>query len=468
MGAFEIALEHCQEAIRNAPKPQQRALTIKDIITGGGSSVAGVSVTPDTAMRTSAVWACVRVLSTSMGALPLHVLMNKKGGGSEKAVNEQIYNILHRTPNPRQTSYTFRSVAMAHLCLHGNAYAEIEFDNTGKPSALWPIPPWCCEPLLTPAGELYYHVSLPNGIQKNLADYRVLHIQGLGTDGLKGLSPIRLHAETIGVSLAATNFGASFFGRGANVGGIVEHPNKLSDQGSKHLRESLNEKYGGLGNAHRLMLLEEGMKYTKVGIPPEEAQFIETLQFHIEDIARIFGVQLHKIGHLLRATNNNIEHQGIEFVTDTILPLAVNWEMEYDRRLMIYYPGRYTKHSLEGLLRGDTAARSAFYQALFNMASLCPDEIREKEDMNPIEDGTGKRYYVMANLIPTDKVDEYLKKPAGNTNPARSLSETVKKIEERDKENILKNYRKDPVNFEKWLEDYKRDFSEYVERQLAE
>lgn len=453
---------------------ENRNQTLKDYIrphiTGGSGSSAGVSVTPDSAMRTSAVWACVRVLSYGMAALPLHVKYDLPGGGHALASDSPFYPLLHRTPNPEQTAFTFRSVAMAHICLHGNAYAEIEFDTFGNPVSLWPIPPWCCEPMRTQKKELFYRVTV-DGQQRDLQPYRILHVMGLGTDGMKGLSPIRQHAETIGITLAAERFSGSFFGNGMNVGAVVEHPKTLSLEGSEKLRKGLNEKYAGLGNAHRLLLLEEGMKFQKAGINPEEAQLLEERQYQVEDIGRIFGVQLHKIGHLLHATFSNIEHQGIEFVTDTILPYAVNWEQEYDRKLCTN--GLYTKHSLEGLLRGDSASRAAFYRELFYLSSISPDEIREKEDWNPIPDGMGKRYYVQANMIPADKLDAYLEKnalPSQGTkarDAARAmLGDAVKRIAEREKQNILRQAKKNPAGLAGWLPEYYRDFKEFIIRQV--
>jgi HK97 family phage portal protein len=400
-----------------------------------------------------------------MAALPLHVYQDRPDGGRDLAKGNPVYNLLHKAPNSEQTSFVFRQMMMAWVCLYGNAYAEIQFDNVGNPIALWVIPPWCCEPERTQQGELYYRVTMPNGERRNLQPYRVLHVRWVCTGGDKGLSPIRLHVESIGITLAADTFAGMFFGSGTNIGGFIEHPKTFSAQGSENFRKSLNEKYSGLGNSHRLMLLEEGAKYVKIGIPPNEAQFLETRQFQVEDIARIFGVQLHKIGHLLHATFSNIEHQGIEFVTDTMLPHAVNWEQEYDVKLL--RNGLYTKHALEGLLRGDSASRAAFYRELFYLSSICPDEIREKEDWNPIPDGTGKRYYVQANMIPADRTDDYVNKPNGGT-PSRSLvDETVKRIIERDKANITRAFNKDPATFGKWLEDYYRDFPEYIRKEIA-
>ncbi|MDD4986471.1 MAG: phage portal protein, partial [Dehalococcoidales bacterium] len=408
---------------------------IAGILGGSSNSSAGVAVTADTAMRTSVVWACVRVLSTTMAALPLHVYKDRPGGGRDLAKDSPVYNLLHRSPNSEQTAYEFNQMRMAWSCLHGNAYAEIQFDQLGNPVALWPIPPWCCEPMRNQAKELFYRVTMPTGEQRNLQPYRVLHNKWITTGGDKALSPIRLHAESIGITLAADIFAGRFYGSGMNVGGIIEHPKQFSAQGSENFRKSLNEKYAGLGKSHQMMLLEEGAKYVKIGIPPNEAQFLESRQYQVEDLARIFGVQLHKIGHLLHATYSNIEHQGIEFVTDTMLPHAVNWEQEYDFKLL--GNGLYTKHALEGLLRGDSASRAAFYRELFYLSSICPDEIREKEDWNPIPDGSGKRYYVQANMIPTDKVDAYLSNSAArNALPRPLVDETVRRIIERDKGNI--------------------------------
>lgn len=483
---YEESLKNCIDAhewargrVQTVEVDETRALTPRDPAWWLGYSSnrarSGIAVTPLNAMKTSAVWACVRVLSWSMAAMPLHVYQELPNSGHKKAAQLPIYRILHREPNPWETSFTFRAVAMVHLCLYGNAYAEIEYDGFGKIRALWPIPPWCCKPMLTTQKGLFYQVTMPDTKEiKNIQDYRMLHVMGLGTDGFQGLSPIRQHMESIGISLAAEEFGAAFFGNGMNVGGVVEHPGELSDQGSENLRKSLNEKYAGLGNASRLMLLEEGMKYQKVGIPPDEAQFLETRQFQVEDVARMYNVQPHKIMHLLHATFSNIEHQGIEFVTDTILPWAVNFEQEYDRKLLP--DGFYTKHSLEGLLRGDSAARATFYRELSYLGALSPDEIREKEDMNPEPDEIGKRYYVQQNMVPVDRVDDLInkniaKQAATGRMPIESIKnyfeDPLKRIAIREKQNILRAASKyDEDSFRGWLDNFYRDFAEYAERQL--
>jgi len=470
--AYEIALKHTQEAHEAAKnRPEQRELNVRNpaywLGLGGSRVSSGVSVTPESAMKTSAVWACVRVLAWSLASMPVHTFRTKVGGGSEKAIDLPVYNMLLKAPNPEITAFTFKSTGMVQACIHGNAYAEIEFDNFGQQVALWPIPAWCCRPMRTQNKELYYQVTMPGtGEQKNLQPYRIFHVMGLGTDGMQGLSIIRQHAESIGISIAAEQFGGAFFGNGMNVGGVAEHPGKLTNEGSEKLRRSLNEKYAGLGNSSRLLLLEEGMKYQKVGIPPNEAQFIETRAFQIEDIARMFNVQQHKIGAMTHATFSNIEEQNIEFVTDTILPWAVNWEQEYDRKLLT--EGLYSKHNLEGLLRGNAASRADFYTKLFYISSITPNQIMEKEDMNPMPGTLGDRYYTQANMIPVDRVDDVLNRGAIKAQqPARSLlSDAIKRIAEREKQNLIRAYKKNPDTFEAWLPDYYRDFEDFINKQV--
>ena len=436
---------------------------------GGNPTASGETVTPQKALRISAVWACIDVLSTGMAVLPCHVKRNLTGGGKENAVDAAIYEMLHRKPNPEQTAFVHTRTGMAHELLHGNAYDEIEFDNHGYPVALWPIPPWCCEPMRTDKKELFYRIYLPEG-PRDLQPFRIIHHMGFGTDGMKGLSPIQYHAETLGISLATNKFRGFFYSNGLNTGGIIEHPSHMSNPAEKHLTESIQRDNVGLDKSHRFMLLEEGMKYQKIGISPVEAQLVEALQLQVEEVARIFRVQPHKIGHLLRATFSNIEHQAIEFVTDTILPHAVNWEQEYDNKLC--YGGLYTKYSVEGLLRGDSAARAQFYREMQTLGDMCADEVREKEDMNPIPDGWGKRFYVNAASVPVDKVDEFLQKNTGGAATARwdavraMMTDAVKRIAAREKQDILRQVKKNPEAVMGWLTEFYRDFREFIVKQV--
>jgi len=450
------------------------------IFTSTYDTSAGVSVNPNTALQSTAVFACIRVLSFSLAQLPL-VTYRRLERGKERATEHPVYKLLHDQPNPELTSFHWRATAMAHICLYGNSYAEIEVDGAGLPVALWLIPAWRCEPVRVNTAreqnKLVYEVNLPDGSQRRLPPEKVLHFRSLSTDGLKGLSIIRQAAQAIGVSLAAQDFAARFFGQGMNVGGVLEHPGHLSTEAYNNLKNDLAEKYAGLGKSHRIILLEEGMKFNKVGIPPEEAQFLESRQFQVVDIARMFGVPPHKVGDLSRATFSNIEHQAIEFVQDTMMPWFVSWEQELNRKLL---GGDYfCEFLVEGLLRGDSASRAEFYKAMFNMAALSPNDIREKENMNPVEHGD--RYFVPLNMMPItsqnteDRKQERRSLATNRLKVARSyhliFEETAKRIVERETRDIRKEIKKQResrsvVGFRDYIKDFYRDFQIYIANQI--
>jgi HK97 family phage portal protein len=255
-----------------------------------------------------------------------------------------------------------------------------------------------------------YNTFIPRlNLSVALPAWRVLHVPLFGLDGYKGKSPVRLHMETLGVSVAMTRYGGSFFGNGAKPSGVLRHPGTLSEAAQTRLRNTFDVKYGGLENAHRTMILEEGLDYKQIGIPPEEAQFIESKNFSITDIARIYNVQPHLIGELSRSTNNNIEHQGIEFQTLTMMPYCVRFEQEYTRKLLTSKEKKkfFIEHLMDGLSRGDMAARYNSYSQGVNSGFMNPDEVRERENMNPMPDGKGEEYRWPANTIPVSLVEEF-------------------------------------------------------------
>jgi len=250
-----------------------------------------VNVNEENSINYSAVYACVRVIAETVASLPLHVYQRLPNGGKQRAPDHPLYDILHDMPNPEMTSFTLREVMQGHLLLWGNAYAYIDWDDDGFVRSIWPIPPHRVDverDVVT--NQLRYNVIMPDNTQRVLQEHQMLHIPGFGFDGLKGLSPIGLARQAIGLGLAAEEFGARFFGNGTNLGGVVKHPGKLSETAAKNLRASINETYSGLGRSHRVMLLEEGMDFVKIGIPPEDAQFLETRKFQVNEIARIFRV----------------------------------------------------------------------------------------------------------------------------------------------------------------------------------
>lgn len=377
---------------------------LSNMLGGQIKTKTGVRVSESSALKLTAVFACVRVISEGVATLPFPVYRRLEKG-KQRARDHHLFNILQYEPNPEMTSFAFRETMQAHLLLWGNAYAEIEYDGGGKVKHLWPIPPSRIKRVKDNQGRRRYRVSLTNGKTILLFKEQVLHIPGLSLNGIDGLSPIGYAREAVGLGLATEEFGSTFFENGTNVGGIAEHPNILTEQGSKNLRESLNEKYAGLGKSHRLMLLEEGMKYQKVGIPPNDAQFLETRKFQAEEIARFYNVRPHMIGILDNATFSNIEHQGIEHVVHTLTPWLTRWEQSVNTKLITKENRRkiFAEFVVDGLLRGDIQSRYAAYAIGRQWGWLSADDVREKENDNPLPDGQGNLYITPMNMIPADQ-----------------------------------------------------------------
>ena len=449
---------------------------------------SGVNVTELSSMRATAVFACVRLISGTVASLPLPVY-KKLGRGKERAPDSPMYHILHDRPNEEISSFVWRQLSLAHMLLYGDAYSEIEY-RAGRPVALWPLPPWKTQVSRSTRGNKFYEITDDNGQTEVLPAWKVLHFPNITLDGLKGMSCIRAGAEAIGLSLAAEEFGARFFGQGANVGGIVEYPGKLKDSALDNYKKSVREGYSGLGKSHRLMLLEEGMKYHRVGIPPNEAQMLETRKFQVAEIGRLFGIsQLHKIGDLERATFSNIEHQAIEFVVDTIRPLLVNIEQEINYKLFKDKP-YFTEFVVDGLLRGDTQARYQAYATARQWGWMSANDIRELENQNPLPDKQGDIYLIPMNMIPADQARIDLPQERQNTDTekrsvraAMNRSRTAKgyrgvfkdaanRIVAREVSNIKKAVKKHISErtlqtFDQWLEDFYREYPDYIRRQMA-
>jgi HK97 family phage portal protein len=372
-----------------------------DFFRGGTETYAGKRVDEEKAMEVSAVFACVDRLSSAMAALPLQVYKDTEKG-REKARNHFAYSLLHEQPNDELTSFTFRQLQMAHLLLWGNSYAEIERDNANRAKKLHPLPPWKVEPKKDDSRGLYYELMV-DGKKRTLYQDQVLHIRSLGLDGLKGLSRIAMARQAVGLSMATEEYGARFFGNGAHPGGIVEYPETLSDEAYDRYKKDMRQKYEGLSKAHRLMLLEEGMKYHQTGIPPEDSQFLETRKFQLTEIARIYNVPLHLLQQHEKSTSwgTGIEEMNIGFVVFSLTPYLVNWEQELDKKV-VTTKGHYAEHNVEGLLRGDSESRAEFYNTMFNIGAYSINDIREKENENEIGPA-GNVHYVPLNMIPAEE-----------------------------------------------------------------
>lgn len=359
-----------------------------------GKASAGVSVSETTAMNYSVVFACVRILSETVAGLPLILYRKSKSGSKTRADNHPLYHILHDSPNSSMTAFRWRCALMHHIALWGNAFSEIKIDNRGNITGLWPLPPdrVVIRVSATKDGGMQpvyqYHDPITS-VVRTIPNDRMLHISGMGYDGIQGYSPVPMHREAIGLGMAMQEFGSRFFGEGTHPSVIVEHPQKLSEAAHKNLTESLASSHSGLGKSHRLLVLEEGMKITPLGIPPEDAQFLESRQFQVIEICRIFRIPPHMVGDLTRATFSNIEHQSIEFVVHTVRPWLVLWEQELNRSLLL--PGEqneyYFEFLVDGLLRGDIKSRYDAYRVGREGGWLSSNDVRRMENMDPIKHG---------------------------------------------------------------------------------
>lgn len=367
-----------------------------------GRTTSGKPVNERTAMQTTAVYACVRILAETVASLPLHVY-EYKDGGKELVHDHPLYYLLHDEPNPEMTSFVFRETLMSHLLIWGNAYAQIVRDGSGRVLGLYPLLPNKMDVDRDNRGRIYYVYSRDTNENPMFKDYGdiklraedVLHIPGLGFDGLIGYSPIAMAKNAVGMTLACEEYGASFFANGANPGGVLEHPGVLKDPSK--VRESWNSVYRGTNNAHKIAVLEEGMKYQQIGIPPEEAQFLETRKFQINEIARLYRIPPHMVGDLEKSSFSNIEQQSLEFVKYTLDPWVIRWEQSLQKALLL--PGEKNKYfiklNVDGLLRGDYQSRMNGYATGRQNGWFSANDIREMENMNPISDEEGGNLYLI-------------------------------------------------------------------------
>ncbi len=392
-----------------------------------GRTTSGKPVNETTAMQTTAVYACVRILSEAIASLPVHVYQYKDGGGKEMVIDHPLYQVLHDEPNPEMTSFVFRETLMSHLLIWGNAYAQIIRDGAGRVLGLYPLLPNKMDVQRDDKGEIYYVYSRSSDENPNFKEYGdiklkkedVLHIPGLGFDGLIGYSPIAMAKNAVGMTLACEEYGASFFANGANPGGVLEHPGVLKDPSK--VRDSWNAVYRGTSNAHKIAVLEEGMKYQQVGIPPEEAQFLETRKFQINEIARLYRIPPHMVGDLEKSSFSNIEQQSLEFVKYTLDPWVIRWEQSLQKALLLPgEKGRYfIKLNVDGLMRGDYQSRMNGYSIGRQNGWLSANDIREMEDMNPLSDEEGGNLYLingnMCKLVDAGIFAGEQKQPEENT-----------------------------------------------------
>lgn len=373
-----------------------------------GSSTSGKRVNERSAMQMTAVYSCVRILSEAVAGLPLHLYQYTDKSSKEKAVENPLYFLLHDEPNTEMTSFVFRETLMTHLLLWGNAYSQIIRNGKGEVMGLYPLMPDRMTVNRDEKGRLYYEYMVRSDDAKTLKDgtvrlspYDVLHIPGLGFDGLVGYSPIAMAKNAIGLAIAAEEYGSKFYANGATPSGILEYPGTVKEPDK--VRESWNAGFGGSSNAHKIAVLEEGMKYTPISISPNEAQFLETRKFQINEIARIFRVPPHMVGDLEKSSFSNIEQQSLEFVKYTLEPWLVRWEQAMQRSLIPQDDKSkyFIKFNVDGLLRGDYQSRMQGYATARQNGWMSANDIRELENLDriPAEDG-GDLYLINGNMMP--------------------------------------------------------------------
>ena len=367
-----------------------------------GSSTSGKAVTERSAMQMTAVYSCVRILAEAIAGLPIHLYRYADDGSKEKATGHPLYFLLHDEPNPEMTSFVFRETIMTHLLLWGNGYSQIIRNGKGDVVALYPLMPNRMTVDRDEHGRLFYSYQVSSGDAPTmkqgtvvLAPSDVLHIPGLGFDGLVGYSPIAMAKNAIGMAIACEEFGAKFFANGAAPSGVLEHPGTIKDP--SRVREAWQSQFGGSANSGKVAVLEEGMKYTPISISPEQAQFLETRKFQINEIARIFRIPPHMVGDLEKSSFSNIEQQSLEFVKYTLDPWVVRWEQSIARSLLSPQEKKryFVKFNLDGLLRGDYQSRMNGYATARQNGWMSANDIRELENLDRIPANLGGDLYLI-------------------------------------------------------------------------
>jgi HK97 family phage portal protein len=389
---------------RSARSKHPRDPVLAEWFGGAANTASGIYVTPDVAMRESAVYACVRVLSESVAQLPLEVYRRRKGGGKDRATDHPLYDLLHTRPNQTNTSFEFREMMMASVLLRGNGVALVIGSGRAGVGALEMLNPDRLTISKDSKGRRLYTYTDDKGKSKTYTSNYIFHIAGMSLDGVSGLSPVTYHRETVGASLSIKEFGARLFANGTHLGTVIEHPGKLSQKAKEHLYEDLRKNWQGVVQAGKGIILEENMKVAKLGMTAEDAQYLDSRKFSRSEIAGIFRVPPHMIGDLEKATFSNIEQQAIEYVMNSLMPWLVRIEQailrdlitEKDRR-----KGYFAEFNAMGLLRGDAKARSEYYKARFEMGSITPNQIRALENENP--EPNGDTAFVPLNMIPIDQ-----------------------------------------------------------------
>lgn len=440
-----------RSSIENPNVPLSQA-TVGDLW-GTEPVSSGVNVNEHTALEFPAVWAAVTILSQAVSTLPVK-LYRRTESGKEEVTDHPVVRAMQR-PNDLSTGVVWRSTTQAHVSLWGNGYAEILPDMRLLPLHPADVRPEVIEESATGLDRAVYHVT--QGARKRVLEApQVLHIPSLVTDGVEGKSPIRVLRESIGLGIAAERFGAAFFGNGATLRGVIEAPSALGDKAFKRLKNDFRQ-YSGIKNAHKTPILEEGAKYHPLSVPPDDAQFIESRKLSIEDIARIYLIPPHMLASMDNATFSNIEHQGIDFVVNTLRPWLVRWEAELNLKLLGNDPNLYLEFNVNGLLRGDLNTRYQAYATGRQWGWLSANDIRRKENMNPVEGGD--EYLTPLNMVPAGE--------APDDERAQRVLMAAAGRQARREEKAITRALQGQEDFDAWLEGFVDDQRSIISENLA-
>ncbi|NKQ20507.1 phage portal protein [Brevibacillus laterosporus] len=380
---------------------------------GGSTTYSGERVTSDTALLNSNVYTCASILGGDIGKLPIQIF-KRKGDRIERERSHPVVNLLGIRPNPYMSAYTFKELLQVHLMLWGNAYALIDWGSDGRPQALWPLNPTLTEVTTDPkTGEVWYVTTLPSGEHRKIPWFDLLHLKAISKTGLKGISPISVIREKLGIQQASDKFIGAFYANGTTSRGILKVPDILQPEAKDRTREEWQKLNSGLNNSHKVAILDGGLDYQSLGMPLKDAEFIETQKFGIGEIAKIYKIPPHKLGQLDRATFSNIEHQSIEYVKNTLQPIITNWEQEIDYKLFTSKERKqyYSKFNVESELRGDSQSRAQYYKDMVSISSITFNEIREKENQNGYGE-IGDRPIIPLNMTWLDQLEELQKTKA--------------------------------------------------------
>lgn len=386
---------------------------IMDFSFYGEPTWAGNRVSEQTALQNTAVWACVRVISEDIAKLPLQVFRRLSNDARVVAPSHYLYPILHHQANPELTAIEFREIMTAHALTWGNAYAMIDWDGAQRVRGLYPLCPDKITPFRENSDSPVRYKYRMHSKDEILEAGDIFHLRGLGYDGIKGYSPISMERQAIGLARAHEEFGARLYSNGVRSSGVLASPNALSEKARENLRGSFDTKYAGLPNSHKFILLEEGLTYTPLTINPDDAQFLDSRRFQVEEICRIFRVMPVKIGYSDKAqTYASAEQFNLNHVIDTLMPWAVRWEQAIQMRLLYGSRTHYAEHNFDGLLRGDAAAKAAYYKAMIELGIWTPNDVLVKENMNPVPSGNVYRRPLNTAFVDADGKVMYTTAPS--------------------------------------------------------